>query len=273
MRDMKDQQPNIYSTAFLGLDTPQLNVEADIRPGLPQIQIVGLSETRGKAIRERVRAALLNCGFKVPDQRITINLSPTDLPTDHPGYDLPIALALLARSQQLPKSALADYCALGELRLDGSILPVPGLLLTAKACQESGQPLVCASTSFPSYLTNLRHVSLDHLSDLRTPSSLQPASKPSTRGGAHADQNRSQSMTQVAGQQLHAIRDQPLGKLGLLTAALGGHHLLLCGPPGSGKTMLAGNDATACANQRPNKNGNCVYPITSVKANAHPSDR
>ncbi len=239
MRDMKDHQPNIYSTAFLGLDTPQLNVEADIRPGLPQIQIVGLSEARGKAIRERVRAALLNCGFKVPDQRITINLSPTDLPTDHPGYDLPIALALLARSQQLPKSALADYCALGELRLDGSILPVPGLLLTAKACQESGQPLVCASTSFPSYLTNLRHVSLDHLSDLRTPSSLQPASKPSTRAGEHVDQNRSQSMTQVAGQQLHAIRDQPLGKLGLLTAALGGHHLLLCGPPGSGKTMLA----------------------------------
>ena len=108
MRGMKDQQPNIYTTAFLGLDTPQLNVEADIRPGLPQIQIVGLSEARGKAIRERVRAALLNCGFKVPDQRITINLSPTDLPTDHPGYDLPIALALLARSQQLPKSALAD---------------------------------------------------------------------------------------------------------------------------------------------------------------------
>ncbi len=104
MRGMKDQQPNIYTTAFLGLDTPQLNVEADIRPGLPQIQIVGLSAARGKAIHERIRAEPLNCGFKVPDQRITINLSPADLPMDLPGYDLPIGLALLARSQQLPKS-------------------------------------------------------------------------------------------------------------------------------------------------------------------------
>ena len=87
------------------LDRLQLPSEAYCcAVALPQIQLVGLSETRGKAIRERVRAALLNSGFTVPDRRITINLSPADLPTDHPGYDLPIALALLAASNQLPDS-------------------------------------------------------------------------------------------------------------------------------------------------------------------------
>ena len=120
------------STAFLGLNTPILSVEADIRAGLPQMQLVGLSEARGKAIRERVRAALLNSGFTVPDRRITINLSPADLPTDHHGYDLPIALALLAASNQLPEPINdpmnqpknQPICALGELRLDGRVLQV-----------------------------------------------------------------------------------------------------------------------------------------------------
>ena len=115
------------STAFLGLNTPVPSIEADIRAGLPQIQLVGLSESRGKAIRERVRAALLNSGFTVPDRRITINLSPADLPTDHSGYDLPIALALLAASNQLPdcidQTVHQPICALGELRLDGRVLP------------------------------------------------------------------------------------------------------------------------------------------------------
>ena len=103
------------STAFLGLNTPVLSIEATFV--LSQIQLVGRSES--KAIRERVRAALLNSGFTVPDRRITINLSPADLPTDHPGYDLPIALALLAASNQLPDSidqtVNQPICALEEL--------------------------------------------------------------------------------------------------------------------------------------------------------------
>ena len=236
---MTNTQPTIFSTAFLGLDTPLLQVEADIRPGLPQMQIVGLSESRGKAIRERVRAALLNCGFKVPDQRITVNLSPADLPTDHPGYDLPIALALLATSQQLPAHSLGEICALGELRLDGSILPVPGLLLTARACHKRRQPLVSAKTTIPRSLSQLRHIQIDHLSQLRSPSSLIPI-QPTPTADRHRDQGSVvDSSATLAKRQLQAVRDQPLGKLGLLTAALGQHHLLLCGPPGSGKTMLA----------------------------------
>ena len=106
------------STAFLGLNTPVLSIEADIRAGLPQIQLVGLSESRGKHSRASARRPL-NSVFTVPDRRITINLSPADLPTDHPGYDLPIALALLAASNQLPDSidqtVNQPICALGEL--------------------------------------------------------------------------------------------------------------------------------------------------------------
>ena len=216
---MTNTQPTVFSTAFLGLDTPLLHVEADIRPGLPQMQIVGLSESRGKAIRERVRAALLNCGFKVPDQRITVNLSPADLPTDHPGYDLPIALALLATSQQLPAHSLGEICALGELRLDGSILPVPGLLLTARACHKRHQPLVSAKTTIPRSLSQLRHIQIDHLSQLRSPSNLIPI-QPTPTADRHRDQGSVvDSSATLARRQLQAVRDQPLGKLGLLTAA------------------------------------------------------
>ena len=231
------------STAFLGLNTPILSIEADIRAGLPQIQLVGLSETRGKAIRERVRAALLNSGFTVPDRRITINLSPTDLPTDHPGYDLPIALALLAASNQLPDSidqtVSQPICALGELRLDGQVLPVPGLLLTAKSCLERGQPFISGADALPALVRGIKHFRLDHLATLKDPAFW---SAPSSTFLKPTDQplGPSEAVNRVAAhRQFQAIRDQPLGKLGLLTAALGGHHLLLCGPPGSGKTMLA----------------------------------
>ena len=231
------------STAFLGLNTPILSIEADIRAGLPQIQLVGLSESRGKAIRERVRAALLNSGFTVPDRRITINLSPADLPTDHPGYDLPIALALLAASNQLPDSidqtVSQPICALGELRLDGRVLPVPGLLLTAKSCLERDQPFISGADALPALVRGIKHFRLDHLANLKDPAFW---SAPSSTFLKPTDQTLGpfEAVNRVAAhRQLQAIRDQPLGKLGLLTAALGGHHLLLCGPPGSGKTMLA----------------------------------
>ena len=235
------------STAFLGLNTPILSVEADIRAGLPQIQLVGLSEARGKAIRERVRAALLNSGFTVPDRRITINLSPADLPTDHPGYDLPIALALLAASNQLPEPINdpmnqpknQTICALGELRLDGRVLPVPGLLLTAKSCLELGQPFVSGADALPALVKGIKHFRLDHLASLKDPAFWSAPSSAFLAPSATSSKSLAAVDRITAGQQLQAIRDQPIGKLGLLTAALGGHHLLLCGPPGSGKTMLA----------------------------------
>ena len=120
-----------------------------------------------------MRAALLNSGFTVTDRRITINISPADLPTDHPGYDLPIALALLAASNQLPDSidqtVNQPICALGELRLDGRVLPVPGLLLTAKSCLERGQPFISGADALPALVRGIKHFRLDHLANLKTP--------------------------------------------------------------------------------------------------------
>ena len=197
----------------------------------------------GKPFASGYAPALLNSGFTVPDRRITINLSPTDLPTDHPGYDLPIALALLAASNQLPDSidqtVSQPICALGELRLDGQVLPVPGLLLTAKSCLERGQPFISGADALPALVRGIKHFRLDHLATLKDPAFW---SAPSSTFLKPTDQplGPSEAVNRVAAhRQFQAIRDQPLGKLGLLTAALGGHHLLLCGPPGSGKTMLA----------------------------------
>src|SRR3989454_3551230 len=125
--------------ALLGVDAIEIAVEADIHAGLPAFTIVGLPDTAVQESRERVRAAIVNCGFEFPLRRITVNLAPADLRKAGPAFDLALAAALLAASGQLPGEELQRYAIAGELGLDGAARPVRGALAMADACRRSGR--------------------------------------------------------------------------------------------------------------------------------------
>lgn len=222
----------LFCRASLGLEAPEVLVETHLSPGLPVFNIVGLPEATVKESRDRVRSALVNSGFDFPQRRITINLAPANLPKRGGRFDLPIALGILEASGQLGRfdaQALEFY---GELALDGSLRPVPGILPVALACQQAERQLLCAndnaieaSVSEAQLLpANSLLAVCQHLTG-REPLSLQAPRQPDAR------QATSLCLSQVRGQ--HQARRA------LEIAAAGHHSCLFCGPPGSGKSMLA----------------------------------
>lgn len=221
----------ILSRAPLGMDAPLVQVEVHLASGLPSMTLVGLPEKAVKESRDRVRAAILNSGFEFPsNKRITINLAPADLPKDGARYDLAIALGILAASAQIP--ANLPYECHGELGLSGDIRPVTGILPCAVAASEAGRAILlprdnCAEAALIS-TDNLR--SAHNLAELaavlfdRAPWPALPARDFSTT--PHYPD-------------LRDVTGQEAAKRALLIAAAGGHHILLSGPPGTGKSMLA----------------------------------
>ena len=137
----------VASRALAGMDAPEVRVEAHLAGGLPAFSLVGLPETEVKEARDRVRAALQNSRFEFPARRITVNLAPADLPKESGRFDLPIALAILAASGQIPARALVDYEFAGELALTGELRPVRGSLAMALAAREVGRTLVLPQSS------------------------------------------------------------------------------------------------------------------------------
>ena len=222
------------TAALCGLEAHPVCVEVDLAPGLPLMQLVGLADASGREARERLRSALRNSGFGVPQTRVVANLAPADLPKHGAGFDLPLALALLVASAQLPQQQLQGIWAIGELALDGRLLPVQGVLaLAAAAAQAGAKALVLPQANaveahlveaLPVWPADCLATAVRGLCGAGPWSALPPA-PPAPSLPPLPD--------------LAAVSGQRHGRRSLELAAAGGHHLLLIGPPGCGKTLLA----------------------------------
>lgn len=234
----------ITSAAVVGLDAVPITVEVDIAAmGLPSFTIVGLPDKAVEESKERVRAALRNSGADLPPKRITVNLAPADLPKEGPAYDLPIALGILMASEQLTPRDLSDSIFLGELSLDGSLRRIWGILpcaLMARAQKirnffipqdnVSEAQIVDKITIYP--VQSLRQL-FDHFATSHLPSINQKSLSP-----AKFKRQKYSSITD-SDYDFENIRGQESAKRALEIAAAGGHNVLMKGPPGAGKTLMA----------------------------------